>query len=66
MEKEYFLTGKLELLETVRRAIQHGITEIKIIDCSGDAVGYSVYMDLACIVSAQELTHITQFATTAN
>ena len=61
MSKEYFLTGKLELLETVRRAIQHGIPEIRIVDCSGDAVGYSVHMDLACVVSEQEAAYITQF-----
>ena len=61
MSKEYFLTSKLELLETVRRAIQHGIPEIKIVDYSGDAVGYSVHMDLSCIVSEQEVTYITEF-----
>lgn len=61
---EYFLTSQLELLETVRRAIEHGVTEIKIVDCSGDAVGYWVYMDLACIVTEQEQMHITQFART--
>ena len=59
--KEYILTNQLEMLETVRRAIQHGVTEIKIVDCSGDAVGYWVYMDLACIVSKQEEMYITEF-----
>ena len=60
MSKEYFLTSKLELLETVRRAIQHGIPEIRIVDCSGDAVGYSVHMDLG-VISEQEVAYITQF-----
>lgn len=59
--KEYTLTSKLEMLETVRRAIEHGIGEIRITDCSGDAIGYSVYMDLAGILDDQQTRYVTAF-----
>jgi hypothetical protein len=59
--KQYMLTSKLEMLETVRRAIQHGIVEIRISDCSGTAVGYWVYMDLAGVLTEQEEKYVTEF-----
>ena len=62
-QKPYFFTNKLEMLETVRRAIQHGILEIRISDCSGTAVGYWVYMDLSGgILDAHAERYVTEFA----
>ena len=57
----YFFTNKLEVLETVRRAMQHGI-DMHIINCSGDAFGYQIDMDLACILTEQEEKYVTEFA----
>jgi len=62
-QKPYFFTNKLEMLETVRRAIQHGILEIRISDCSGAAVGYWVYMDLSGgILDEHAERYVTEFA----
>ena len=58
----YFLTSKLELIETVRRAIDCGITDVRVIDCSGHATGYYVDMDLACVLDEQGEKYVTEFA----
>jgi hypothetical protein len=60
--KRYFLTSKLEATETVRRAIECGVLEIHIIDCSGDAVGFWIDMDLAGILDEQDENYVTRFA----
>ena len=60
--KRYFLTSKLEAAETVRRAIGCGVLEIHIIDCSGDAVGFWIDMDLAGILDEQQEIYVTRFA----
>ena len=57
--KRYTLTSKPELLETIRRAIESGVTDMHITDCSGDAVGYWLDMDMSCILTEQEQQHIT-------
>jgi hypothetical protein len=57
----YTFTNKLEVLETVRRAIELGVSDIRIADCSGDAVGYENDMDLSCIMTSQEQRYVTQF-----
>jgi hypothetical protein len=59
---KYTFTSKLEVLETVRRAIEFGVPDIRIIDCSGDAVGYWIEMDLSGILSSQEQKYVTAFA----
>ncbi len=59
--KRYTFTNKLELLETVRRAIEQGITELHITDCSGDAAGYWLDMDMSCILTEQEQQRIVSF-----
>ena len=62
-QKPYVFTNKLEMLETVRRAIQHGILEIRISDCSGTAVGDWVYMDLSGgILDEHAERYVTEFA----
>jgi hypothetical protein len=43
----YTFTNKLEVLEAVRRAIELGVSDIRIVDCSGDEVGYWIDMDLS-------------------
>ena len=58
----YTFTTKVEVLETVRRAIQLGVSDIHIVDCSGDDVGYWIDMDLSCILSEEEQKYVTQFA----
>ena len=58
----YTFTNKLEVLEAVRRAIELGVSDIRITDCSGDAVGYEIDMDLSCIMSKEEQRYVTQFA----
>jgi hypothetical protein len=58
----YTFTNKLEVLEAVRRAIELGVSDIRITDCSGDAVGYEIDMDLSCILTSQEQKYVTQFA----
>jgi hypothetical protein len=58
----YTFTNKLEVLETVRRAIELGVSDIHIVDCSGDEVGYWIDMDLSCILTGQEQNYVTQFA----
>jgi hypothetical protein len=58
----YTFTNKLEVLETVRRAIQLGVSDIHIVDCSGDGVGFWIDMDLSCIMTDQEQKWVTQFA----
>jgi hypothetical protein len=60
--KRYFLTNKLEVAETVRRAIECGVLEIHIIDCSGTAVGFWIDMDLAGILDEQDENYVTRFA----
>ena len=57
----YFFTNKLEVLETVRRAMQHGI-DMRITDCSGDAFGCWIDMDLTCILTEHEEKYVTEFA----
>jgi hypothetical protein len=57
----YTFTTKVEVLETVRRAIQCGVSDIHIVDCSGDEVGYWIDMDLSCILSEEEQKYVTQF-----
>ena len=59
--KRYFFTNKLEAVETVRRAIECGVLEIHIFDCSGDAVGFWIDMDLAGILDDHEEKYVTQF-----
>jgi len=58
----YTFTNKLEVLETVRRAIELGVSDIKIVNCSGDEVGFWIDMDLSCIMTDQEQNYVTQFA----
>jgi hypothetical protein len=58
----YTFTNKLEVLETVRRAIELGVSDIHIVDCSGDEVGYWIDMDLSCILTSQEQKYVTEFA----
>jgi hypothetical protein len=58
----YTFTNKLEVLETVRRAIQLGVSDIHIVDCSGDEVSFWIDMDLSCIMTDQEQKWVTQFA----
>ena len=57
----YTFTNKLEVLEAVRRAIELGVSDIRIVDCSGDEVGYWIDMDLSCLMTSQE-KYVTQFA----
>lgn len=59
--KRYVLTSKLEAAETVRRAIECGVLEIHIFDCSGDAVGFWIDMDLAGILDEQDENYVTRF-----
>jgi hypothetical protein len=58
----YTFTNKLEVLETVRRAIELGVSDIQIVNCSGDEVGFWIDMDLSCIMTDQEQNYVTQFA----
>lgn len=58
----YTFANKLEVLETVRRAIQLGVSDIHIVDCSGDEVGYWIDMDLSCILTSKEQKYVTQYA----
>lgn len=60
--KQYFFANKLQVIETVRRAIQHGISDMHIINCSGDAFGYQIDMDLTCILTEEEEKYVTEFA----
>jgi hypothetical protein len=56
----YFFTNELEVLETVRRAMQHSI-EMHMTDCSGYAFGFWIDMDLAGLTE-QEEKYLTEFA----
>ncbi len=58
----YTFTNKLEVLEAVRRAIELGVSDIRIVDCSGDEVGYWIDMDLSSIMTSQEQKYVTEFA----
>lgn len=57
----YFFTSEADVLETVKRAIAQSVSDICIINCSGDAVGFWVDMDLA-IESQATVAHITERA----
>ena len=59
--KRYISTNKLEAVETVRRAIECGVLEIHIIDCSGTAVGFWIDMDLSVILDKQDENYVTRF-----
>jgi hypothetical protein len=58
----YFLTNKLDVAATVRRALDCGVLDLRILDCSGDAAGYYIDMDLTCILSEQQEKYVTCFA----
>ena len=58
--KRYFFTNKLEVLETVRRALQHHI-DMHITDCSGDAFGCWIDMDLWNLDKKEE-NYVIEFA----
>jgi len=56
----YFCTDKLEVLETVRRAMEHGI-DMHITDCSGDEFGCWIDLDLWNL-SKKEENYVIEFA----
>jgi len=57
----YFFTSKLDVTKTVRSALECGIDDIRIIDCSGTAVGYWIDMDLS-ILDDEEEKYVSHFA----
>ena len=58
----YSCNSKEEIIETVRRAISMGVMDIRIVNCSGDAVGFSIDMDMSCILDDKEQKYVTEFA----
>ena len=57
----YFFTNKLDVTKTVRSALECGILDIHIIDCSGYAVGYWIDMDLS-VLDDEEQKYVSHFA----
>jgi len=60
--KIYSCKDQAKTMETIRRAISLGVMDIRIVDCSGDSVSFSIQMDMSCILDDEEQKYVTEFA----
>jgi hypothetical protein len=60
--KIYSCKDQEKTMETIRRAISLGVMDIRIVDCSGDSVSFSIHMDMSCILDDEEQKYVTEFA----
>jgi hypothetical protein len=58
----YQSTNKLEIAETVRRAVSYGVCDIKLTNVSGDGFCYLIDMELD-IFTEQETRYLAEFFT---
>ena len=58
----YQSTSKLEISETVCRAVSYGVCDIKLTNVSGDGFCYLIDMELD-IFTEQETRYLTEFLT---